>query len=58
MALKNEYGLRILSNDWNDYGKQYPGVMESEQFSIEKLRQLQKEAYEYNPKKKLPMRSF
>lgn len=51
MALKNEEGLRILTNDWDDYGKQYPEVMESEQLSIEKRRELQREAYEYNPKK-------
>lgn len=54
MAIKNKYGLRILSNNWDDYGKQYPGVMDSEQLSIEKLRALQKKAYEYNPKNKLP----
>ena len=51
MALRNEEGLRILTNNWDDYGKQYPGVMESEQLSIEKRRELQREAYEYNPKK-------
>lgn len=53
MALKNESGLRILTNNWDDYGKQYPGVMESEQLSIEKRRELQKKAYEYNPKKRI-----
>lgn len=53
MALKNEHSLRILTNNWDDYGKQYPGVMESEQLSIEKRRELQKKAYEYNPKKKI-----
>lgn len=51
MAKRNEYGLRILSNDWDDYGKQYPGVMDSKQLKIEELRALQKKAYEYNPKK-------
>lgn len=55
MALKHEYGLRLLSNNWDDYGKQYPGVMESEVLNIDRLRQLQKKAYEYNPKKKLPV---
>jgi anaerobic magnesium-protoporphyrin IX monomethyl ester cyclase len=51
MALKHEQGLRILTNNWDDYGKQYPGVMESDQLSIEKRRELQQKAYEYNPKK-------
>lgn len=51
MALKNQDGLRILTNNWDDYGKQYPGVMESDQLSIEKRRELQRKAYEYNPKK-------
>ena len=53
MAENNEYGLRILSNDWDDYGKQFPGVMESSSLSIQRLRELQKEAYEFNPKKTL-----
>lgn len=53
MALKNESGLRILTNNWDDYGKQYPGVMESEQLSIEKRRELQKKAYDSNPKKRI-----
>lgn len=54
MALKGEYGMRILSNDWNDYGKQYPGVMDSEDLSIEERRNLQALAYQMLPKKKLP----
>jgi len=53
MATKNKYGLRILNNNWDDYGKQYPGVMDSKTLTIEKLRALQKKAYEYNPKKEL-----
>jgi len=52
-AEAGEYGLKILSNNWDDYGKQYPGVMESETLSIHRLRELQKEAYELNPKHKL-----
>jgi radical SAM superfamily enzyme YgiQ (UPF0313 family) len=52
-AEKHEYGLKILTNNWDDYGKQYPGVMESNVLSIDELRQLQKEAYELNPKKNL-----
>lgn len=54
MAEKNMYGLRILSNNWDDYGKQYPGVMESESLSIEELRRLQRTAYSVIPKKKMP----
>ena len=52
-AEKHEYGLKILTNNWDDYGKQYPGVMESDTIDIDTLRRLQKEAYELNPKKKL-----
>ena len=54
MAKENEYGLRILSNRWDKYGKQYPGVMDSETLTIDKLRELQKKAYDYNPKKPFP----
>lgn len=54
MAIRGEYGLRLLTDNWDDYGKQYPGVMESESLSLEKLRALQRKAYEYNPKKELP----
>ena len=53
MAAKHEYGLRILSNNWDDYGKQYPGVMESDDLKIEKRRELQKKGYELNPKKNI-----
>jgi radical SAM superfamily enzyme YgiQ (UPF0313 family) len=53
MAEKHEYGLKILSNNWDDYGKQYPGVMDSDDLSIERRRELQKKAYELNPKKKI-----
>ena len=53
MATDSQYGLRILSNNWDDYGKQYPGVMDSEQLAIDKLRPLQEKAYQCNPKKKI-----
>jgi hypothetical protein len=52
-AQRHEYGLRILTNNWDDYGKQHPGVMESETLSIDELRALQKQAYELNPKKNM-----
>jgi len=51
MAAEDKYGLRILNNNWDDYGKQFPGVMDSKQLNIKQLRALQKKAYEYNPKK-------
>jgi radical SAM superfamily enzyme YgiQ (UPF0313 family) len=50
-ALRNEYGMRIISDDWNHYGKQEPGVMESEALSWARRRELQKLAYSRNPKK-------
>lgn len=53
MAINHEYSLRILTNNWDDYDKQYPGVMESEQLSIERRRELQKLAYTLLPKKKI-----
>lgn len=53
MAEKHQYGLKILSNNWDDYGKQYPGVMDSEILNINRLRELQTLAYKMNPKKEL-----
>jgi anaerobic magnesium-protoporphyrin IX monomethyl ester cyclase len=53
MAENNEYGMRILSDNWDDYGKQYPGVMESDALSIDERRELQKRGYEEHPKKEL-----
>ncbi|MEW6556584.1 MAG: radical SAM protein [Elusimicrobiota bacterium] len=53
MAINHDYGLKILTDNWDDYDKQYPGVMESEQLSIEKRRELQKLAYTLLPKKKI-----
>ncbi|MHC4632097.1 MAG: B12-binding domain-containing radical SAM protein [Planctomycetota bacterium] len=52
MALKNMYGMKILSN-WDHYGKQDYRVMESEDLSWEKRKQLQEYAYSQLPKKKL-----
>ncbi|MBZ0258270.1 B12-binding domain-containing radical SAM protein [bacterium] len=53
LALNNEYGLRILSNNWDHYGKQFPGVMESDELPIQRRRDLQAIAYEELPKKKI-----
>ena len=53
LAQRNEYGLRILSNDWDYYGKQYPGVMESDELPIGRRRELQAIAYSELPKKNM-----
>jgi len=53
-AVASEYGMKILTNNWDDYGKQYPGVMDSDDLSMDKRRELQKYAYDMIPKKKLP----
>lgn len=51
MALAGEYDLKVLSSNWDDYGKQYPGVMESKHLTMEKMRELQADAYIQHPKK-------
>ncbi len=51
MAIKDEYGMRIISHNWDDYGKQDPGVMESEELPWSKRKELQKLAYIRHPKK-------
>jgi len=53
MAQKNMYGLKILTNDWSLYDKQYPGVMDSNSVSIDRLRQCQKNVYNLIPQKKM-----
>ena len=52
-ALRNEYGMKIISDNWDNYGKQDPGVMESENFTWSKRKELQKIAYQRHPKKNL-----
>ena len=47
MMLKGEGGYRLLSNDWNDYGKNVGHVMELTTLPKEKLMQLQLKAYVY-----------
>ena len=49
MAEKGEYGLKILSNNWDDYGKQYPGVMEQGSLTIEKLLYMQQKSCLHHP---------
>lgn len=54
MAENSEYGLSIITNNWDDYGKQYPGVMESRDLGIQMRRLFQERAYECIPKKQFP----
>ena len=49
MAEKGEYGLRIISNNWDDYGKQYPVVMEQGNLTTEKLLYVQQKSYLNHP---------
>jgi anaerobic magnesium-protoporphyrin IX monomethyl ester cyclase len=49
MGKRGEYGLRILSQNWDDYGKQYPGVMEQGELTIEKLLYYQQKSYLNHP---------
>jgi radical SAM superfamily enzyme YgiQ (UPF0313 family) len=51
MAMNKEYGMKIISDNWDHYGKQEPGVMDSEELPWSKRRALQKFAYIRNPKK-------
>jgi len=51
MAERGEYGLRITSNNWEDYGKQYPGVMEQGDLSMEKCLFYQQKSYLNHPLK-------
>jgi anaerobic magnesium-protoporphyrin IX monomethyl ester cyclase len=51
MANRGQYGLRILSQNWDDYGKQYPGVMEQGELTIEKLLYYQQKSYLNHPVK-------
>jgi len=53
LAAKREYGLKILTNNWSNYGKQYPGVMDSDHLSMCELKELQDLAYKRLPKKKI-----
>ena len=58
-ALKNMYGMRILTSEWNMYGrksidsKEDFEIMESESFPAEHQRKMQAIAYEQHPKKKM-----
>ena len=51
MAERGEYGLRITSNNWEDYGKQYPGVMEQGELTVETCLFYQQKSYLNHPVK-------
>jgi len=53
LASKGAYRMRLLSNDWDLYGKQEPGVLESDDLPWGRRNALQRLAYERNPKKKI-----
>jgi radical SAM superfamily enzyme YgiQ (UPF0313 family) len=53
MALRNEYGMRIISNNWDHYGKHASGVLESVELPWSMRQELQGIAYKRNPKHKL-----
>ena len=57
-AERGDYGLRILTNDWKEYGKQNGRIMESDNLSYQRLLELQKLGYEGHPKRKLPVEKF
>ena len=58
-ALRNKYGMRILTNDWSKYGKKDPDgyegfkILESDDFSAERRIEMQKIAYAQHPKKNI-----
>jgi hypothetical protein len=53
LALEGKYGLKIMRNNWDHYGKQDPGVMESADFRLARRKELQQTAYRQFPKQKL-----
>lgn len=53
LALKKEYGMRVISDNWDHYGKQGYGALESDALPFDRRKELQCLAYERNPKKKL-----
>ncbi len=52
-AINGSDGMKILSNNWDHYGKQKPGVMESSALSWNKRVELQKFAYSVFPKQNI-----
>ena len=49
MAKSGQYGLKILSQNWDEYGKQYPGVLEQGELTIERLLYYQQKSYLNHP---------
>lgn len=53
LAKDGKHGMEILSYDWDSYGKQEGGVLESADISWSRRKELQNIAYERHPKKNL-----
>jgi radical SAM superfamily enzyme YgiQ (UPF0313 family) len=53
-AERGDYGLRIHTNEWVEYGKQNGRVMDSEHLQYDRLLYLQDLAYKVNPKRDFP----
>ena len=53
MATQGKYGMKIISDNWEHYGKQEPGVMESDDLNWRNRVELQRIGYLRNPKKKI-----
>jgi len=45
--------MKIISDNWEHYGKQEPGVMESDDLNWRNRVELQRIGYLRNPKKKI-----
>ena len=55
LAKAEKNGMKILSYDWDRYGKQEGGVLESKDLSKERRKELQEIAYKRHPKKDLEL---
>ena len=55
LAKAEKNGMKILSYDWDRYGKQEGGVLESKDLSKERRKELQEIAYRRHPKKDLEL---
>ena len=53
LAEKNQYGMKLLTNDWSLYSKQETCVLESEEYPCTKRKEVQRKAYDAFPKQKL-----
>jgi anaerobic magnesium-protoporphyrin IX monomethyl ester cyclase len=53
LAKENRYGMRILTNDWSLYSKQETCVLESDELSCAKRKEMQSLAYSNFPRQKI-----